>query len=127
MAASATTTRNTAPRRPRNLCALTVIPPRTPRPPGGGHHCTCSAAVRRLAQKTGLYAYLGGESHAAGEENPDAVLDRDVGEQRARALTDDDVAEVEVICRQEDRQQRLGTAPAIHDELAGDEPEHEAA
>ena len=60
----------------------------------------------------------GRQRHAAGQENLDAVLDRDVGKRRPVAFDDHDVAQIEVISRHVDRQQRLRAAAAIDGELA---------
>ena len=67
------------------------------------------------------------ERHAAGQENADPLLHGDVGIRRLLARADEHVAEIQMIGRHVDRDQRLRPLAAVDGELLGQEPEHEAA
>src|SRR5207249_203919 len=72
-------------------------------------------------------AYPRRNRHSAGEEDADALLDRDVRERRLIALANDDVAKVQVIGRHIYREHRFGAAPAIDGELARQESKQKPA
>src|SRR5205085_6822546 len=61
--------------------------------------------------------------HPSGQEDPDALFNRDVGKGGARPLGDDNISQIQVIGGDVHSDHRLGAAAAIDGELLCQKPE----